>query len=222
MTELDEVQFRSTPTILCLNRQIYEEAQDMLRKRTLRISHPPQYPIKGIYDLSHVISDEALSKISKIQFELHTYAATERRHDIMQTDWKGKSMYKDECLADSYPWATLLKDCFQVWRGTQDPRYLELSIDHCSGERSQYNLAVFGHKVCPYGLFVWWMFVLTWIDVGLRRLCPRCLGESWSGRAHGLPHVRRCPSWVYLDAGLNMNWPWKGLIYVYLSCCWYF
>lgn len=154
MTELDEVQFRSTPTILCLNRQIYEEAQDMLRKRTLRISHPPQYPIKGIYDLSHVISDEALSKISKIQFELHTYAATERRHDIMQTDWKGKSMYKDECLADSYPWATLLKDCFQVWRGTQDPRYLELSIDHCSGERSQYNLAVFGHKVCPYGLFV--------------------------------------------------------------------
>lgn len=149
MTDLDGVHFRSVPTIFLLNQQIYEEAQEILRKKTLRISHPPQYPIKSIYDSSLVISDDALSKVSKIQFELHTYPATERRHDVLQNDWKGKSIYKDEYLADSYPWAMLLKDCFQVWRGTQDPRYLELSVDHCSGERSQYNLAVFGEKVRP-------------------------------------------------------------------------
>ncbi|KAE9984543.1 hypothetical protein EG328_008571 [Venturia inaequalis] len=150
MTDLDEVFFRSTPTILLINQQIHEEAQEILRKKTLRISHPPQYPIKSIYDSSHVISDEALSRVSRIQFELNTYPATERRQDIMQPDWKGESMYKDEYLANSYPWAMLLNGCFQVWRGAQDPRYLEISIDHCSGERSQFKLAVFGEKMLAF------------------------------------------------------------------------
>ncbi|QDS75351.1 hypothetical protein FKW77_002162 [Venturia effusa] len=147
MTELDGVYFRSVPTIFCLNHQIYGEAQEMLRKEPLRISHPPQYPIKGIYDLSHVISDDALCKVAQVQFELYTYPAAERRHDVLQQDWKGESVYKDEYLAESYPWAMLLKDCFQVWRGTPDPRYLKLSIDHCSSERSEFNLAVFGDKL---------------------------------------------------------------------------
>lgn len=177
MTDLDEVLFRSTPTILLINQQIHEEAQEILRKKTLRISHPPQYPIKSIYDSSHVISDEALSRISRIQFELNTYPATERRQDIMQPDWKGESMYKDEYLANSYPWAMLLNGCFQVWRGARDPRYLEISIDHCSGERSQFKLAVFGEKVRPHNhLRV--MILLTEIDVGVRELYRCCIGES--------------------------------------------
>ncbi|TID25154.1 Protein phosphatase Slingshot-like protein [Venturia nashicola] len=150
MTELDGVCFRSTPTVLLLNKQIYEEAQEILGKKPLRISHPPQYPIKRIYDSSHVISGEALSKVTKIQFELQTYPATERKRDVMQPDWKGASMYRDEFLENSYPWAMLLKDCFQFWRGTQEARYLEFSIDHCSGGTSQFNLAVFGEKMLAF------------------------------------------------------------------------
>lgn len=170
MTELDRVHFRSTPTVLLINQQIHEEAQEILRKKSLRISHPPQYPIKSIYDSSHVICDEAMSKICKIQFKLHTYPATERRHDILQPDWRGQTMYKDEFLANSYPWAKLLKDCFQVWRGIQNPRYLELSIDHSSGERSQFNLAVFGEKVRLCAIVLVMMFAKTMIGICFREL----------------------------------------------------
>jgi hypothetical protein len=132
----------TTPTIILLNHQIHEEAQEMLQKKTMRIANPPQYPFPGQFVLSRFISDGALEKVRKVKFELRTYPAKVQKPNILRSDWRGKDLLKDERLADSYPWAMLLKQCFELWRRTQQSRSLEISIDHCSGSRSEYNLSV--------------------------------------------------------------------------------
>lgn len=147
MSSLDARSICTTPKILLLNRQIHEEAQKILRKKVLRIAHPPQYPVPNQFDLARVISNGALYKIPKLRFELHTYPATERRQNTLQDDWKGHKVLKDECLADSYPWAMLLKHCFEIWRGLPQSRHLEISIEYCSGDRALYNLSLSGEKV---------------------------------------------------------------------------
>jgi hypothetical protein len=140
----------TTPTILLLNYQIHKEAQEMLQKKTLRIANPPQYPIPSQFDLSRVISDGAFEKVCKVKFELHTYPTKVRKPNNLRDDWRGKDLLKDERLADSYPWAMLLKDCFELWRSNQQCLSLEISIEHCSGSRSVYNLSMSGEKVESY------------------------------------------------------------------------
>jgi hypothetical protein len=174
MENLEARSFCTTPTILLLNHQIHDEALEMLQKKALRITNPPQYSMPGQFDLSRVISDGALEKVRKVKFVLRTYPAKIRMLNLLRNDWRGKDFLKRERLADSYPWALLMKDCFDVWRSTQQSRSLEISIDHCSGPRSEYNLLMNQEKVDPLLL----IFTSQWLLI-LRQVCAfeKCIDD---------------------------------------------
>jgi hypothetical protein len=59
MEHLDQSFSCNTPTILLLNYQVYKEAQEILKKKIMRIANPPQYPFPGEFVLSRFIGGNA-------------------------------------------------------------------------------------------------------------------------------------------------------------------
>ncbi|KAF2431269.1 hypothetical protein EJ08DRAFT_194522 [Tothia fuscella] len=128
-TDLNKVFNVKTPTLLLLNHQIYEEAQQILQKKKLVLSSPPTATFKDTFiplvGFWQFISPGTLEHVHAIDLTLSIGPIKPGPGNMIR--WRGGENFKSE-IYHATAWFSLLKRCVAAWMIRVEPGSLRITI----------------------------------------------------------------------------------------------
>jgi hypothetical protein len=127
-----------TPTVLLVNRQIYEEALDVLHKRSI-IFDAPAINSPTLFPLMQMISPELMRSVRSIEFRMpmkqHTDSTMAGELQI-GSNWFSHTRLNNESLDNSQCWAYFMFDLIAVlWTPGHRVEHMTISIIGDAGSR---------------------------------------------------------------------------------------